>query len=276
MNVRTQDLIFTLYGDYFLEKGGTAWIGSVIQLLGALDVSEQAVRSAASRMARKGWLETHRDGRKSYYSLTRRAVTLLTEGAEQIFQPPPDEWDGCWYLLTYAFSDDLSSVRHKLRQRLTWLGFGQLAPGTMISPRNLREKVRAILDELDAHDYAHYFRADHVGFSGHDSRFVYACWDLNDLRRRYERFLDKYQPQFERDSRDLEKGNGRSAVYYFRQRFWLIHDYRFFPFHDPYLPSELLPDSWPGQTAVRLFKNYHALLGDEAGAYVDDVLAQAP
>lgn len=276
MSVRTQDLIFTLYGDYLVERGGIAWIGSVIQLLDALDVSEQAVRSAASRMARKGWLDTQRDGRNSYYSLTPRAVTLLTEGAEQIFQLPPQEWDGCWYLLTYAFSDDLASVRHQLRQRLTWLGFGQLAPGTMIAPRARRSRVRAILDELDAHDYAHYFRADHVDFTGHDSRFVYACWDLDGLRRRYERFLEKYQPQFERDRRELEEGDGRSSIYYFRQRFWLIHDYRYFPFHDPYLPAELLRKSWPGQTAIQLFQDYHALLGDEAQAYVDDVLAQAP
>jgi len=275
MSVRTQDLIFTLYGDYFLEKGGTAWIGSVIQLLGALDVSEQAVRSAASRMARKGWLDTHRDGRNSYYSLTPRAVTLLTEGAEQIFQQPPEEWDGCWYLVTYAFSDDLSSVRHKLRQRLAWLGFGQLAPGTMISPRDLRPKVRTVLDELDAHDYANYFRADHVDFTGSNS-FVRCCWDLDGLRRRYRRFIEKYQPKFEGDCRDLEEGDGRPPVYYFRQRFWLIHDYRYFPFHDPYLPGELLPDSWPGRTAVHLFQSYHALLGDQASAYIDEVLAQAP
>jgi len=275
MSVRTQDLIFTLYGDYFLKKGGTAWIGSVIQLLGALDVSEQAVRSAASRMARKGWLDTRREGRNSYYSLTPRSITLLTEGSEQIFQPPPDHWDGCWYLVTYAFSDDLSAVRHKLRQQLTWLGFGQLAPGTMISPRDLGRKVRAILDELEAHDYVHYFRADYVDFT-HGNSFVQCCWNLDDLRRRYRRFIDKYRPQFERDSQKLKEGDGRSPVHYFRQRFWLIHDYRYFPFHDPYLPGELLPDSWPGKTAVHLFKNYHALLGDEARAYVDDVLAQAP
>ncbi len=275
MAVRTQDLIFTLYGDYFLEKGGTAWIGSVIHLLGALDVSEQAVRSAASRMSRKGWLETHRNGRNSYYSLTPKAITLLSEGAEQIFHTPPDQWDGCWYLVTYAFSDELSSVRHKLRQRLAWLGFGQLAPGTMISPRDLRPKVRAIFDELDAHDYANYFRADHVDFT-HGNRFVHCCWDLAGLRRRYRRFLDKYQPQFERDAQALADDDGRAPVYYFRQRFWLIHDYRYFPFHDPYLPGQLLPDSWPGQPAVRLFQDYHALLGDEAGAYVDHILTQAP
>lgn len=275
MSVGTQDLIFTLYGDYFLEKGGVAWIGSVIQLLGALDVSEQAVRSAASRMARKGWLDTHREGRNSYYSLRRRAVNLLTEGTHQIFNPPPDQWDGCWYLVTYTFSDDLSSVRHKLRQRLAWLGFGQLAPGTMISPRDLRPKVEAILDELEAHDYAYYFRADHVDFTGQNS-FVRCCWDLEGLRRRYRGFIDEYQPQFKRDCHDLEKRDGRSPVYYFRQRFWLIHDYRYFPFHDPYLPSELLQDSWPGKTAVQLFRDYHALLGDQASAYVDDVLAQAP
>jgi phenylacetic acid degradation operon negative regulatory protein len=65
-------------------------------------------------------------------------------------------------------------------------------------------------------------------------------------------------------------------AYYFRQRFWLVHEYRFFPFHDPYLPAELLPRKWPGDAAFELFQNYHTLLEDKANVYVDEILARAP
>ena len=65
---RSQDLVFTLYGGYIRHRGGEAWTGSLIKLLGPLGVSEQAVRSTLSRMSRKGWLEGRRVGNKSYYS----------------------------------------------------------------------------------------------------------------------------------------------------------------------------------------------------------------
>jgi phenylacetic acid degradation operon negative regulatory protein len=184
MGVRTQDLIFTLYGDYLLHRNSPAWIGSLIELLGTLDISEQAVRSTASRMARKGWLASKKWGRNSYYSLTPKSVELLSEGAQQIFHPPPHEWDGNWYLITYAFSDDLKLLRHRLRKRLSWLGFGQLANGPMISPRNRRGEVQTILDELSVHEYVSYFQAKQINFSA-DGSLASRCWNLQELSDHY-------------------------------------------------------------------------------------------
>jgi phenylacetic acid degradation operon negative regulatory protein len=54
----SQDMVFTLYGDYLRHRGGKAWTGSLIELLGLFGLSEQAVRSTLSRMSRKGWLES--------------------------------------------------------------------------------------------------------------------------------------------------------------------------------------------------------------------------
>jgi phenylacetic acid degradation operon negative regulatory protein len=62
----TQDMVFTLYGDYIRHRGGEAWIGSLIELLGLFGISEQAVRSTLSRMSRKGWLNSRRTSRYSF------------------------------------------------------------------------------------------------------------------------------------------------------------------------------------------------------------------
>lgn len=275
MGTRTQDLIFTLYGDYLRQRGGPVWIGSLIELLAALGVSEQAVRSTASRMARKGWLQTERQGRHSFYSLTPKARRLLDEGARQIFQPPLPEWDGRWYLLIYTFSDDLKHVRHQLRKQASWLGFGQLGGGTLISPRDHYQEVQTIVEALKAYDYVNYFGAETIHFTNVRS-LACSCWDLEGLGTRYRTFINKYQPQFTADRQQRVNGRPAAPAYCFSQRFWLIHEYRYFPFHDPYLPPGLLPEAWPGETAVTLFQNYHALLESEANAYVDDVLARAP
>jgi len=47
---RSEDLVFTLYGDYIRHRGGEAWTGSLIELLGPLGLSEQAVPDPMSGM----------------------------------------------------------------------------------------------------------------------------------------------------------------------------------------------------------------------------------
>ena len=73
---RMQETIFTLYGDYIRHRGGEAWTGNLIELLGLFGVSGQAVRSTLSRMSRKGWLEGREASRFSFYSLTPRCLEL--------------------------------------------------------------------------------------------------------------------------------------------------------------------------------------------------------
>ncbi len=275
MAVRTQDLIFTLYGDYLLQEGRPVWIGSLIQLLSTLSVGEQAVRSAASRMVRKGWLHNEKCGRHSFYALTPRATGLLTAGARQIFHPPFYQWDGHWYLLTYAFSDDLKQTRHRLRQGLSYLGFGQLAPGSMIAAYDRCADVEALLDELEAHTYVNIFRVQPCA-DEQNQAMARASWDLSALNEAYLRFLDRFQTTFRRDCQEVDRGVGLDPERSFRRRFWLVHEYRYFPYHDPFLPAELLPDNWLGLEAQQLFQSYQRLLKVPARTYVDQVLAVIP
>ena len=62
--------ILTLYCDYLLSRGGEIWIASLIEILGNFGLSQQAVRSAVSRMCRGGLLSNNHVNSKSYYSLT--------------------------------------------------------------------------------------------------------------------------------------------------------------------------------------------------------------
>jgi len=43
----SQEMIFTLYGDYIRHQGGEAWTGSLIELMGLFGLSSQAVRSTS-------------------------------------------------------------------------------------------------------------------------------------------------------------------------------------------------------------------------------------
>src|SRR3989304_5713383 len=55
-SIRTQFLIFTLFGEYIVPRGGGAWTAGLLNLLRVLGVSERAARSTLSRMSQKSWL----------------------------------------------------------------------------------------------------------------------------------------------------------------------------------------------------------------------------
>lgn len=274
MSLRTQDLIFTLYGDYIAPRGGEAWIGHLIELMAGLNTSAQAVRSTLSRMTRKGWLRSRREGRHSFYAMTPRAETLLSEGARRIYYPRHDPWDHCWYVLTYSLPEKRRHLRDRLRQRLLWLGFGRLSSATWISPRNLRQEVTQVAEMLGIAQQVDLFKSEYLGFS-QNRELVDRCWDLPRLNRAYRDFIKRHQPEWER-YRDYLTHDSLNPYDAFNRRFLLVHEYRSFPYVDPNLPPELLPADWPGDEAVRLFQTYAAMLAPAANQYVDQVMAVEP
>jgi phenylacetic acid degradation operon negative regulatory protein len=271
----SQDLIFTLYGDYIRHRGGEAWTGSLIELLGLLGLSEQAVRSTVSRMSRKGWLASHRASRYSFYSLTPKCLQLLEEGAQRIFQPRHDPWDGRWHLVSYSIPESKRHLRRRLRRRLVWLGFGALNQATWISPRDLRAEVEQAVNALGVRPYVELFTAEHLAFAS-DGEIVSRCWDLERLNDYYAAFIARYEPLSRECQARLMAGDSLEPQDCFVQRFMLIHEYRSSPYLDPNLPPELLPGDWLGETAAQLFQQYHSLLIKKAEWFVDSVLAKAP
>lgn len=270
---RPQDLVFTLFGEYLLHREDPVWVGSLIALLQPFGLSEGAVRTVLSRMARKGWLRSRRIGRHSFYDLKDKGRRLLEEGEARIFHPTWDTpWDGTWFLLAYSIPEDRRHLRDRLRDRLAWLGFGSLGNGLWISPHDVEKKVQATAEELDIDQHLECFRARRVGGSG-GTELVSRCWDLSALNGRYQAFMERWSPR--RPDADTE-GGGYSDEDCFRLRFELIHEFRAFPLGDPYLPRSLLHDDWKGDRAAELFREIHDELVGPADRYVDEVLAAGP
>ncbi|MBI4322156.1 MAG: phenylacetic acid degradation operon negative regulatory protein PaaX [Chloroflexi bacterium] len=268
-------MLFTLYGDYILNRGGEVWVGTLIKLLSQFGLSEQAIRSALSRMSQKGWLEVRRLGNRSYCSLTDKGKKLLLEGGQLIYHGRKDHWDGRWHLLTYSIPEGKRDVRNRLRQELSWLGYGMLNNATWMSPRDVGEDVNALLGRLDICQYVECFTATHRGYA--DARkLVRRCWDLDSIGRQYAAFLEKYRPRYEEHLARLVAGETIADGECFVERFMLIHEYRKFPFIDPELPAELLPEGWPGGEAVGLFREYHRRLADKANSFFDSAFERAP
>jgi phenylacetic acid degradation operon negative regulatory protein len=270
-SVRTQFLIFTLFGEFILARGGSIWTSSLLSLLSHLDVGEHAARITLSRMSRKGWLSARKEGRRSQYSLTPRGWSLLVQGKQRIYEPPLKEWDGLWHIVVFSLPEKKRSLRHAFRAQLPWLGFGQLAPNTWVSPHNRKMEITALGKELGIQSHIEIFSGIHSGPS-EDQELVQRCWNLPNLATQYKKFLAKFEKEY------LEcKSNGNNAPSLddcFVRRFWLIHHYQNFPRIDPNLPAALLPSDWTGFKARQLFDDYHSILEKPANQFVDEVVGQ--
>jgi phenylacetic acid degradation operon negative regulatory protein len=273
LTFRSQAAILTLYGDYLLKRGGEIGIGSLIELLGNLGLSQQAVRSAVSRMCRAGLLKVRRVGRKSYYSLTEDGHQLLTKGAKRIFERKNSHWDGSWNVVTYSIPEQRRQARDRLRLELNWMGYGALTEATWISPYDMTREVEELGERLDIRNHIQIFQARNQGLTDPKS-LVSLGWDLSRIHQKYASFIQKYQPKLDNHLRRRRAGETIESSECFVERFGLIHEYRKLPFFDPDLPTELLPEDWLRPKAAALFREYHNLLADKANKYFDSVFKE--
>ncbi len=273
---RPQGLVFTLFGEYLLERSESVWVGSLIALLKPFGLTEGGARTVLSRMTKKGWLSSERSGRRSFYALTERGRALLQEGQARIYHPSWDrDWDGRWFLLAYSIPQAARSVRDRLRDRLAWLGFGSIGNGLWISPRDVEADVRELSAHLDLGNHLLCFQASPAGDLT-DQELVQRCWDLDALHRGYADFATRWAAAADDYEAHVRVGHeAQNHARAFALRFELIHEFRRFPLEDPFLPRVLLPTSWAGDDATAVFRDLHDRLMGPANRWVHDILETA-
>lgn len=260
---RARSLVMDLFGDYLRYAGGEARLSCLVELLEVFGVEPATTRVTLSRMRKDGWFETRRVGRETVYVLTDRMDAVLVDGRERIFVRPDEGWDGVWTQLIYQVPESARSVRISLRKQLTWLGFGQLAPSTWLSPHAPSEQIADLRGDFpDA--TIDVFRTV-VEAPGADRDLAARCWDLGELARDYRRFLERYRALDETD--DLPVGGAALVA-----RTEVVAEARRLTFRDPGLPAALEPDGWPGGEGFALFRRVHARLAPAAEACVEQVL----
>src|SRR5258705_2436047 len=66
---RTGSIVITVFGDAIVPRGGSVWLGTLLEFFNALDIDSGVVRTAMSRLASDGWLQRNKVGRNSFYRL---------------------------------------------------------------------------------------------------------------------------------------------------------------------------------------------------------------
>jgi phenylacetic acid degradation operon negative regulatory protein len=286
-SARLRHLIVTIYGLYARSDGGWLSVAALIRLLGDLQVEEPAARSAISRLKRRGILQSQRYGGAAGYQLSADALEILREGDARIFRRQRAALADGWLLAVFSVPEAQRHRRHVLRSELARLGFGMVAPGVWITPAHPQDTTAQTLRRLGLDAYADLFHADHLAF-GDPAAKIRGWWDLAGLARQYESFIRAHEPVLRRwqrggadaagRSRGLEatgrsgglEAAGREA---FADYTRALTDWRRFPYLDPGLPAELLPDGWIGIGAAQEFFDLRALLEEPAREYVQAVIS---
>jgi phenylacetic acid degradation operon negative regulatory protein len=242
-----RSVLLTVLGEYVLPRGEGVWQETLVEALGALGHKPHAARQAVARSVTAGWLQTTRHGRRARVSLTDATARMLSEGAERIYSfGAPWEWDGRWLLVVLRVPEERRELRHQLRTRLAWAGFGSLGGGLSITPHVEREEeLRELVGSGSAAELLS-FRAE-IGALGDPQRTLAEAWDLEGVAAAYREFVAIFARQ-----------RPRAPEAVFRAQTLLVHKWRKFPFLDPDLPESILPAGWPRARAHAVFEERHA------------------
>src|ERR1700731_5423973 len=84
---RPGSIVITVFGDAIVPRGGSVWLGTVLEFFATIDIDSGVVRTAMSRLAADGWLERHKVGRNSFYRLGQRGRATFDAAHPDIYDP---------------------------------------------------------------------------------------------------------------------------------------------------------------------------------------------
>jgi phenylacetic acid degradation operon negative regulatory protein len=267
---RPRDLIFSFFGIFRQHVGGWISIAHLVQVMARMDVDGPSVRSAVSRLKRRGLLEARTISGAAGYGLSEDAQRVLVEGDERIFGRRPADASGGWVMVVFSVPEEERDKRHIIRSRLAGLGFGTATPGVWLAPAHHEGEVRRALTRLGLAEYVDLFIAQDVGF-GDTRAKVAQWWDLPAIEDIYSDFSMAQGPVLRKWTRRRDLDD----VEAFRDYLLLMDAWRRVVYLDPRLPNELLPARWAGLPAERIFMGLHARLEEPAHKFVLSILESA-
>lgn len=273
--LRSGSLITTVFGDAIAPRGGTVWLGSLINIMADFGVSERLVRTSVFRLVQDDWLQSKQIGRRSYYSLTDQGHERFTQATHRIYGTPKGYWDGDWCLILLSMLD--AANKDKVRRECGWLGFGSMSANVLAHPSPDLGELDITLRRLGVSDRLVVMRGQTIKSENAMRELARSCWRLDEIDSRYEQFVQRFRPLIKALSSPGKTArqpqlSEKSA---FLVRTLLIQEYRKVLLRDPWLPAELLPANWYGTAAYQLCRNLYRVVYAKADTYLDDAVETA-
>jgi phenylacetic acid degradation operon negative regulatory protein len=253
---RAKSLVITIYGDFIAPHGGTVWLGSLINLVQPLGLTERLVRTSVYRLSQEKWLVAEQFGRKSFYSITTVGRRRFEQAFRRIYFTPQEQWSGEWQLVMIPASL-ADTQRDTLRRELSWAGYGSLTPGILLHPSADSERLHDILQETGTQDAVLAMKGENISALTNKAlqELAHECWNLDTLAAEYNDFIELFKPVL----RTMRAASSLDPEQCFVVQTLLMHDFRRALLHDPQLPSQLLPGSWSGGVARQLCRDLYSI-----------------
>lgn len=240
----TKAFLSSIFSELVLPKREFIWTAAFLYVLTGLGVAEPAARRGIARAAESGWLENNRVGREARWWLTDSGLAIVDEITDRTtsLQFQDDHWGGRCIILSIVIPSDKKNARRRLYNALSWAGFGNPMPGLWASPHVDRfVEVRQVIRELGLRDSTACFVGGTVEGGLSDREIVERAWNLREVSDRYKETLRTFDRRNPRDGDDV--------LFSYLS---LVTEWRKFPYIDPQLPSDLLPN-WIGKRALATF-----------------------
>ncbi|MEU6539950.1 PaaX family transcriptional regulator C-terminal domain-containing protein [Streptomyces sp. NPDC047000] len=260
---RSRTVLVSFFGSVVRKMGNWMPIAGSVELLSLAGADASSVRTAVSRLKRRGWLAAESRAGTRGYVLTATALEALAAGDEVIWhaRQPADLADG-WCVVNFSVPESARAKRHQLRSHLASLGFGNIGSAVWIAPARMLDAARRAIGELELTDSCAVFVGEYV--AGPRLRdLVGSGWDLAEIDRQYRKFVDAHGEEADRLAARAVIPGQEAFVRYLS----VVDHWRKLPFRDPGLPPEVLTEDWSGPAAVQVFERMVATLEGRALAY---------
>jgi len=260
---RSRNVVVTFLGAFVRRLDNWMPIAGTIELTGQLGLDDASVRTAISRLKKRGWLDAEARHGVRGYRITEQALGELAAGDEVIWHArQPAALEDGWCMVNFSVPESARTKRHLLRRHLSALGFGNVSSAVWIAPARMQAAAVKAIAELGMTQFCAIFVGDYVG--GQDLRTLLGeAWDLDELQGNYASFLADTARWS--DPSPLAEMDGREA---FVTYLGILDRWRKLPYRDPGLPREVLPETWNGPAATARFEQLVQALEAPAVAHV--------
>jgi len=243
-------LVVTIFGDAIVPRGGVLRLGALQQITDHIGISNNALRTAMSRLASDGWLERQRLGRASFYNPSAMAASENKEASDIIYRFFPADWNGNWLFAVSTGSEGFCPAN---RAKLHLADFAFQNRKLAIAP-DYRFSGEGNLNFNSAGISV--FEARSLGINNTNELLdsLHFHHDCIELYRQFSVSAEKLLIE-------LNKSREVSGLDALLLRLLLLHQWRRIVLKDVRWPRELRSPDWPGFSAQSLIREiYHRLL----------------